>query len=164
MPTIQVRTDDKTKNASTVIFEKLGITMSEAINLFLRQSIMQGGIPFTLTVPETHKTNTELADNEAFIDAIRRYKTVNGKSDFDISKGEPFLRAIESLGIADKDMRITLQESAVKVRINYNGRDFVLDYNFEEPENVFILTRKDGKLIVKDCNLTGIRETLRNLL
>jgi len=160
MPTIQVRTDDNTKNASTVIFNKLGITMSEAINLFLRQSIIRGGIPFTLTVPETHKTNTEIADNEAFVDAIRRYKTVNGKNDFDISKAESFLLAVESLGIADKDKRITLQESSVKVRLNYNDRDYVLDYNFEESENVFILTRKDGKLIVKDCNLTSIRETL----
>jgi len=95
---------------------------------------------------------------------MRRYKSVNGKSDFDIAKAEPFLRAVENLGIADKDMRITLQEKAVKVRLNYNGRDYVLDYNFEEPENVFILTRKDGKLITKDCNLTGIRETLGNFL
>jgi len=164
MPTIQVRTDDKTKNASIAIFDKLGITMSEAINLFLRQSIMRGGIPFTLTVPETHKTNTEIADNEALVDAIRRYKSVNGKNDFDISKAEPFLRAVENLGIANKDMRITLQENAVKVRLNHNGKDYVLDYNFEEPENVFILTRKDEKLIVKDCNLTGIRETLGNFL
>ena len=35
MPTIQVRTDDQTKIDSTAIFDKLGITMSEAINLFL---------------------------------------------------------------------------------------------------------------------------------
>jgi len=162
MPTIQVRTDDKTKNASTVIFNKLGITMSEAINLFLRQSIMRGGIPFTLTVPETQKNNTEIADNTAFVDAIRRYKSVNGKNDFDIARAEPFLRSIENLGIADKDMRITLQENAVKIKLIYNSMDYVLDYNFEEPENVFILTRKDGKLIVKDCNLTNIHETLGN--
>jgi len=106
--------------------------------------------------------NSEIVDSTFFDDAIMRYKSVNSKNDFDISKAELFLYSIENLGIADKDMRITLQENAVKVRLNYNCMDYVLDYNFEEPENVFILTRKDGKLIVKDCNLTNIPETLGN--
>jgi len=162
MPTIQIRTDDQTKNASTALFDKLGITMSEAINLFLRQSIMRGGIPFTLTVPETHKTNTETLENEALVDAIRRYKSVNGKSDFDIARTAPFFLAIENLGIANKNMRIALQEKAVKVRLKYKGNDYVLDYNFDEPDNVFILTRKGGKLFVKDCNLNCICETLES--
>jgi DNA-damage-inducible protein J len=162
LPTIQVRTDDQTKSASTALFEKLGITMSEAINLFLRQSIMRGGIPFTLTVPETQKNNTETLENETLVDAIRRYKSVNGKNDFDMAKTRPFFRAVENLGIADESMRITLQEKAVKIRLNHKGDDYVLDYNFDEPDNVFILKRKDGKLFVKDCNLNNIRETLRS--
>ena len=57
MPTIQVRIDDQTKNASTALFEQLGITMSEAINLFLHQSIIRKGIPFALTVPDKHENN-----------------------------------------------------------------------------------------------------------
>jgi DNA-damage-inducible protein J len=162
MPTIQVRTDDKTKNASTALFDKLGITMSEAINLFLRQSIMRGGIPFTLTVPETKQTNIDTAENEALVDAIRRYKSVNGKSDFDISKAAPFFRAIENHGIANENMRITLQDKSVKIRLNYKGKDYVLDYNFDEPDNVFVLTRDGDKLFVKDCNLNNICETLES--
>ena len=59
-------------------------------------------------------------------------------------------------------MRMTLQEKAVKVRFNFKGKDYVLDYNFEEPDNVFILSRKDGKLFVKDCKLSNISETLGN--
>jgi hypothetical protein len=57
-------------------------------------------------------------------------------------------------------MRITLQEKAVKVRLNYKGRDYVLDYNFEEPDSVFILSRKAGKLLIKDCKLGKVSETL----
>ena len=160
MPTIQVRIDDKTKNASTALFEKLGITMSEAINLFLRQSIMRGGIPFSLTVLETYKADIKTIDNEALVDAIRRYKSVNNKDDFDIAQITPFFLAIEKLGITNENMRITLQEKAVKARLMYNGNDFVIDYNFDEPDNVFILTRKGDKLFVKDCKLNGILETL----
>jgi antitoxin component of RelBE/YafQ-DinJ toxin-antitoxin module len=133
--------------------------MSEAINLFLRQSIMRGGIPFSLNVPKELEKNNDVSDDEALVDALRRYKAVNNKTDFDITKAEPFLRAIEALG-TQTAKRITLQEEAVKIRLSFNGREYVLDYNFEEPDSVFILSRKGGKLLVKDCDLSGISRTL----
>jgi DNA-damage-inducible protein J len=159
MPTIQVRTDDRTKTASTALFARLGITMSDAINIFLRQSVMRGGIPFPLTVTGNQETSAEIFENEALIDALKRYKSVNGKDDFDMAKAEPFFRAIETFN-SGKSMRITLQEKAIKVRLNFKGEDFVLDYNFEEPDSVFILSRRNGKLFVKDCSLSAIYETL----
>jgi DNA-damage-inducible protein J len=159
MPTIQIRTDDKTKTASAALFDKLGITMSEAINLFLRQSVMRGGIPFTLTLTEGQEPNAGILENEFLIDALKRYKSVNLKDYYDIAKIEPFLRALETVD-SKKSMRITLQEKAAKVRLNFKGKDYVLDYNFEEADNVFILARKDDKLFVKDCKLSNILETL----
>jgi addiction module RelB/DinJ family antitoxin len=162
MPTIQFRTDDQTKKASTALFDRLGITMSEAINLFLRQSIMRGGIPFTLTVPSNHGgadyAAHEAGNDEAFIDALRRYKAVNN-ADFDIAKTEPFLQALWGLGSV-AEPRITLYREAVKVRLKFKDREFVIDYNFEEPETVFILSRQDGKLFAKDCALADIERTL----
>ena len=159
MPTIQVRIDDTTKSASTALFNQLGITMSDAINLFLRQTIMRGGIPFALTVPGRTEADTEGFGNDAILDAIRRYKTVNNQTDFDITKVEPFLRAINPLS-SGRNMKITLQENAVKARLNYKDIEYVFDYNFEEPDSVFVLTRKNGKLFVKDCSLEKITETL----
>jgi DNA-damage-inducible protein J len=159
MPTIQIRTDDRTKTASAALFDRLGITMSDAINLFLRQAVMRGGIPFPLTVTGRQETGVELFENEALVDALKRYKSVSGKDDFDIAKTEPFLRVAESLD-SEKSMRITLQENAVKVRLNFKGEDYVLDYNFQEPDSVFILSRRNGKLFVKDCNLSEISKTL----
>ena len=107
-------------------------------------------------IPET---SVEIFENNAFIDALKWYKSVSGKDDFDIAKTEPFFRAVKTLD-SDKSMRITLQENAVKVRLNRKGEDYVLDYNFEEPNSVFVLSRRDGKLFVKDCNLNEIYETL----
>jgi hypothetical protein len=119
---------------------------------------MRGEIPFTLTVPKEFETAGDTL-SEALVDALRRYKAVNNRTDFDIAKAEPFLQAIETIDTG-KSMRITLQENAVKVRFNFKGKDYALDYNFEEGDNVFILSRKDGKLFVKDCNLSAICETL----
>jgi addiction module RelB/DinJ family antitoxin len=167
MPTIQFRTDDQTKAASTALFDRLGITMSEAINLFLRQAVMRGGIPFALTVPLNHQSKDlrfsddasgEAGKDEALIDALRRYKAVNN-IDFDIAKAEPFLQALWGLG-SIVESRITLYGEAVKVRLKFKGREFVIDYNFEEPEMVFILSRQDGKLFAKDCVLADIERTL----
>ena len=65
MPTIQFRTDETTKSQSVEIFQQLGITMSDAINMFLRQSILHGGLPFELKVPKYNDvTRAALADME----------------------------------------------------------------------------------------------------
>jgi DNA-damage-inducible protein J len=167
VPTIQFRTDDQTKAASTALFDQLGLTMSEAINLFLRQSIMRGGIPFALNVPPTHQVNSqglseyaskEAENDEALIDAMRRYKAVNNAG-LDIAKAEPFLQALWGLGSV-VEPRITFYDEAVKARLKFKDREFVIDYNFEEPETVFILSRQNGKLFAKDCALADIEKTL----
>jgi DNA-damage-inducible protein J len=76
MPTIQFRTDEATKALSSEVFETLGITMSNAINMFLRQSILHGGIPFELKVPRYNKTTLNaLADMEQ-----SKGKGIRGKS------------------------------------------------------------------------------------
>ncbi|GHV59419.1 hypothetical protein AGMMS49579_27020 [Spirochaetia bacterium] len=159
MPTIQVRTDDQTKAASTALFDQLGISMSEAINLFLRQSIMRGGIPFTLNVPREKPAGNEVWEDDGLIDVLRRYKTVNDNTDLDIAKAEPFLQALWALGPLTEP-HITFYKDSIKVRLKVKGEEYVIDYNFEKPESVFILSRQKGKLIAKDCNLTDIGKTL----
>jgi DNA-damage-inducible protein J len=65
MSTIQFRTDDLTKVQSLAIFRQLGITMSDALNIFLRQSILHGGFPFDLKIPRYNETTmAALADME----------------------------------------------------------------------------------------------------
>jgi DNA-damage-inducible protein J len=76
MPTIQFRTDETTKIQSNAIFQHLGITMSDAINMFLRQSILRGGLPFELAIPKYNGTTlAALADMEQ-----SKGKGIRGKS------------------------------------------------------------------------------------
>jgi len=83
MPTIQFRTDETTKTQSAEIFGQLGITMSDAINMFLRQSILHGGLPFELKIPKYNKV------------------TLAALEDMEQSKGK---------GIRGKDVRSALAE------------------------------------------------------
>lgn len=45
---INIRTDANVKAQAENIFENLGLNMSTAINMFLRQTIRENGIPFSL--------------------------------------------------------------------------------------------------------------------
>ena len=45
---LNVRTDSDVKEAAERIFEALGLNMTTAINIFLRQTIRENGIPFEL--------------------------------------------------------------------------------------------------------------------
>jgi len=127
---------------------------------------MRGGIPFTLTVPPGYQADglgsaeyplLGTGNDEALIDALRRYKAVNN-TDFDLTKTEPFLHSLRLLSL--EELRITLYKEAVKARLKFMSKEFVIDYNFEEPETVFILSRQNGKLFVKDCAPADIEKTL----
>ena len=45
---LNIRTDKEIKEAAEYIFNELGISMTTAINMFLRQTIRTNGIPFEL--------------------------------------------------------------------------------------------------------------------
>jgi len=46
---INIRSDADTKNKAQEIFASLGLDMSTAINMFLRQTVRQNDLPFVLT-------------------------------------------------------------------------------------------------------------------
>ena len=65
MPTIQFRTDKSTKHECSVLFTRLGLSMSDAINLFLRQTLLHGGLPFEVKLPGYNSTTlAAIADME----------------------------------------------------------------------------------------------------
>jgi DNA-damage-inducible protein J len=47
--TINIRTDSEIKRQAQRIFESLGLDMSTAVNIFLRQTVRQQDMPFVLT-------------------------------------------------------------------------------------------------------------------
>ena len=48
----QVRIDKNLKKQATELFSQLGMDMSSAMNIFLRQCVMRGGLPFDVVVPK----------------------------------------------------------------------------------------------------------------
>ena len=59
----QIRIDETVKAQATSLFNDLGMDMSSAVNIFLRQCLLRGGLPFTVEVPNySQKTLEALAE------------------------------------------------------------------------------------------------------
>ena len=63
---LNIRTDKEIKLAAEKIFEELGLNMTTAINMFLRQTIRENGIPFSLKLSNGHEDDdvVEMTDDE----------------------------------------------------------------------------------------------------
>ena len=57
--TITVRVEDKVKKESSDIFKEVGMDMSTAINVFLKQAIRSNGIPFPVSADVPNATTLE---------------------------------------------------------------------------------------------------------
>ncbi|MBQ6152073.1 MAG: type II toxin-antitoxin system RelB/DinJ family antitoxin [Mogibacterium sp.] len=61
---INIRTEPQTKSNAEALFGSFGLSLSDAINVFLNMSIAEGGFPFEIKQPRYNK-ETEAAIQEA---------------------------------------------------------------------------------------------------
>ena len=77
---LNIRTNKAVKAAAEKIFEELGMNMTTAVNIFLRQTIRENGIPFELklSVPnETTATAIEEGRRIARDQKVKGYKSID---------------------------------------------------------------------------------------
>lgn len=75
-----VRIDTQVKNEASDILSGLGMNISEAVNIFLRQVILRGGLPFQVAYPNYSK---ELLEAASEAKKIAHDSTVKGYTDLD---------------------------------------------------------------------------------
>ena len=61
---LNIRIDPQTKQGAEQLYSNFGITISDAVNIFLRQSLLVGGLPFEMKQPR-YNDETEAAIQEA---------------------------------------------------------------------------------------------------
>lgn len=83
----QIRIDSDVKKQATELFDMLGLDMSGAINMFLHQCVLRGGIPFSIEIP-----NYSQPTIEAMEEARRISRDPNVKSYDDL---ESLKKALE---------------------------------------------------------------------
>ena len=74
--TISIRIDENVKSDAEMLFNKIGLTLSSAVNVFFRQSIREQGIPFSLTAAEEEAPEMQLDEINEIISEVRRQMRV----------------------------------------------------------------------------------------
>ena len=84
---LNIRLDPETKHGAERLFSSFGITVADAVNIFLRKALMEGGLPFEMKQPLPNAETLEaLAE-------VRRMKenpaASKGYNDVDAMMREP---------------------------------------------------------------------------
>lgn len=75
---ISIRMDTKLKAQADALFAELGMNLSTAFNIFVRQSIREGGIPFEI---KTERPNKETIAAMLEAERIAKDPSVKGYND-----------------------------------------------------------------------------------
>ena len=81
----QIRIDKTVKKQANNLFASLGMDMSSAVNIFLRQCILHGGLPFAVEIPQYNQTTLD-AMTEAH--RISRDPDIKGYTSMDDLKAD----------------------------------------------------------------------------
>ena len=58
----QIRIDAEIKKKASDLFNDLGLDMSSAVNLFLHQCVLRGGLPFSVELPRYSQHTLDAMD------------------------------------------------------------------------------------------------------
>ncbi len=88
---MHIRVDEETKVQATQTLEELGLTVSDAVRLFLKRVVIEEGLPLTLKVP-SDRTRAAIAEAESISNP--KYSNVEDlfdglKEECDQSKSKP---------------------------------------------------------------------------
>ena len=71
MAIISTRVDDLVKANAEIIADRIGISLSTAINVFLKRFTAENGFPFSVTVPKSERT-TAIIDLEHLDASVKK--------------------------------------------------------------------------------------------
>ena len=78
MTQVSIRIDDSVKEKASAIFDELGINMSSAVNIFLKQVIRRGCLPFEMTTESSQAKERRESLESLLSFASRNRRIENG--------------------------------------------------------------------------------------
>lgn len=91
---INIRANKEIKQKAEKIFNSLGLTNSQAVNLFYNQVVLNEAIPFELKLPKSKKPNKETL--QAFYDV---------DNNIDVTTHESAEAMFEAFGVNTEDLK-----------------------------------------------------------
>lgn len=78
----QIRIDTEIKSQANTLFHELGLDMSSAVNIFLHQCVLRGGIPFSVEKPKYNQHTLEAMAEAKRISHNPNVKSYDNMDDF----------------------------------------------------------------------------------
>ncbi|MCL2287234.1 MAG: type II toxin-antitoxin system RelB/DinJ family antitoxin [Firmicutes bacterium] len=80
---MNIRTDSEVKKQAEELFAQFGLSMSAAINMFLRQSIRKQAIPFELTLDTASEKHSVNQDGHAEKNILELFGNIQFADNYD---------------------------------------------------------------------------------
>ena len=105
---ISIRMDSELKKQADALFSELGMNLSTAFNIFVRQSLREGGLPFEVTLGQPNRETMA-----ALMEAERIAKDPSVKGYTDLEKLSTDLKAWDEITSDELDARLTQSEQDI---------------------------------------------------
>lgn len=130
---IQVRVDESLKRDATAVLEKLEIDVPTSIRLFLRQVVLDNGLPFDVKLPDIE--NTRVKHSITYIPA-KPVKRISRREYFDAICKVP-----QGHITSDEDIRSYLAKKHKVTTVEFNEDCYAGEYAMDIPFWRIVTTR-----------------------
>ena len=90
---IYVRVEPNIKEQAEIVLEQLGIPMSNAVSIFLRQVVMQQGLPFEVKLPSSRPIAiTDMSDAQFNIEMLKAHNAFEKGKTYSLEEVENELK------------------------------------------------------------------------
>lgn len=90
---IYVRVEPNIKEQAEIVLEQLGIPMSNAVSIFLRQVVMQQGLPFEVKLPSSRPIAiTDMSDAQFNIEMLKAHNASEKGRTYSLEEVEKVLK------------------------------------------------------------------------
>lgn len=72
MATISTRIEEKVKEEAEYVADEIGISLSTAINIFLKQFVANNGFPFNVVIPSRQQLALPVVDTDLLDAAVKK--------------------------------------------------------------------------------------------
>ena len=101
---VRVRINDQLKNDAKAVLESLGLTMSEAVRIFLKRVVDEKALPFVLRMPAhldiSQMSKSKILKQDAFVQQKRFFPILNAERQNEFQKAMEELRVLTAEGLS----------------------------------------------------------------
>lgn len=90
---IYVRVEPNIKEQAEIVLEQLGIPMSNAVSIFLRQVVMQNGLPFEVKLPNSRPiTIADMSESQFNLEILKAHNDFENGNTYSLEEVEKVLK------------------------------------------------------------------------